>query len=110
MNTVFCRLKPIPLALLLSEAQVHKLLSSAALWLHSLLMNDIVMYMYFLLKKRKKKNMCQDGRTNSYYRNDPKFSDRQVRANGADQHLDCLPFRLHLLNALLYGKAALFKF
>ena len=28
--------------------------------------------------------MCQDGRTNSYYRNDPKFSDRQVRANDAD--------------------------
>ena len=28
--------------------------------------------------------MCQDRRTNRYYRNDPKFSDEQVRANGAD--------------------------
>ena len=28
--------------------------------------------------------MCQDGRTNRDYRNDPKFSDRQVSANGAD--------------------------
>ena len=28
----------------------------------------------------------------------------------ADQRLDCLPFRLHLLNALLYGKAAMSKF
>ena len=45
----------------------------------------------------------QNGRTNSYYRNDPKFLDRQVWANSADpdqtadQHLDCLPFRLHLV-------------
>ena len=30
------------------------------------------------------KYVCQDGKTNSYYRNDPKFSGRQVRANGAD--------------------------
>ena len=28
----------------------------------------------------------------------------------ADQCLDGLPFRLHLLNALLYGKAAVSKF
>ena len=54
--------------------------------------------------------------TNSYYRNDPKFSDRQVWANSADpdqtadQRLDGLPFRLYLLNALLYGKAAMSKF
>ena len=44
------------------------------------------------------------------------FSDRQVWANSADpdqtadQRLDGLPFRLHLLNALLYGKAAMSKF
>ena len=56
-QTVFCWLKPAPLALWLSEAQVHR-----------------------------------------SYRNDPKFSDRQVWANSvdpdqtADQHLDCLPF------------------
>ena len=75
-------------------------------------MNDIVMYMYYLLEK--KNEICvrrQNGRTN-----DPKFLDRQVWANSADpdqtadQHLDCLPFRLHLLNALLYGKAAMSKF
>ena len=68
------------------------------------------MYMYYLLEK--KIEICvrrQNGRTNSYYRNDPKFSDRQVWANSADpdqtadQRLDGLPFRLHLLNALLYG-------
>ena len=67
-------------------------------------MNGIVMYMYYLLEK--KNEICvrrQNGRTNSYYRNDPKFSDRQVWANSADpdqtadQHLDCLPFRLHLV-------------
>ena len=118
-QTVFCWLKPAPLALWLSEAQVHRshVLSLAALWHHSLLMNGIVMYMYYLLEK--KNEICvrrQNGRTNSYYRNDPKFSDRQVWANSADpdqtadQRLDCLPFRLHLLNALLYGKAAMSKF
>ena len=55
-HTVFCWLKPAPLALWLSEAQVHKLhvLSLAALWHHSLLMNDIVMYMYYLLEKKLK--------------------------------------------------------
>ena len=95
-HTVFCWLKPAPLALWLSEAQVHKLhvLSLAALWHHSLLMNDIVMYMYYLLGK-KLKYVSGDRRTNSYYRNDPKFSDRQVWANSADpdqtadQRLDC---------------------
>ena len=53
-HTVFCWLKPAPLALWLSEAQVHKLhvLSLAALWHHSLFMNDIVMYMYYLLEKK----------------------------------------------------------
>ena len=118
-QTVFCWLKPALLALWLSDAQVHRshVLSLAALWHHSLLMNGIVMYMYYLLEKRIE--ICvrrQNGRTNSYYRNDPKFSDRQVWANiadsdqTADPRLDCLPFRLHLLNALLYGKAAMSKF
>ena len=74
------------MALWLSEAQVHKLhvLSLAALWHHSLLMNDIVMYMYYLLEKIKICVRRQNGRTNSYYCNDPKFSDRQVWANRAD--------------------------
>ena len=46
------------------------------------------------------------------YRNDPKFSDRQVWANSADpdQGLHCLPFRLHRLDSLLYGWATKFKF
>ena len=45
------------------------------------------------------------------YRNFPKFSDRQVWANSADleeqsdQGLHCLPFRLHRLDSLLYGRA-----
>ena len=44
------------------------------------------------------------------------FSDRQVWATSADpdqtadQRLDGLPFRLHLLNTLLYGKAEMSKF
>ena len=48
-QTVFCWLKLAPLALWLSEAQVHRshVLSLAALWHHSLLMNGIVMYMYY---------------------------------------------------------------
>ena len=54
------------------------------------------------------------------YHNDPKFSDL---SNGVDldqtglllmeqfdQGLHCLPFRLHLLNALICGKTMLFKF
>ena len=55
-HTVFCWLKPALLALWLSEAQVHKLhvLSLAALWHHNLLMNDIVMYIYYLLEKKMK--------------------------------------------------------
>ena len=55
-HTVSCWLKPALLALWLSEAQVHKLhvLSLAALWHHSLLMNDIVMYIYYLLEKKMK--------------------------------------------------------
>ena len=57
------------------------------------------------------------------YRNDPKFSDRQVWANSivpdqtaseqSDQDLHYLLFCLHLLDALLYsvyGKTTLFKF
>ena len=45
------------------------------------------------------------------YHNVPKFSDRQVWANSvdpeeqSDQGLHSLPFRLHLLDALFYGKA-----
>ena len=55
-QTVFCWLKPAALALWLSEAQVHRshVLSLAALWHHSLLMNGIVMYMYYLLEKKLK--------------------------------------------------------
>ena len=102
-QTVFCWLKPAALALWLSEAQFHRshVLSLAALWHHSLLMNGIVMYMYYLLEKKIEIWVRrQNGRTNSYYRNDPKFSDRQVWANSADpdqtadQRLDGLPFRL----------------
>ena len=57
------------------------------------------------------------------YRNDPKFSDRYAWANSADpdqtaprgaeeqsdQGLHCLPFRLHRLDSLLYGRATQFK-
>ena len=40
------------------------------------------------------------------------FLDRQVWANSVDpdQGLQCLPLRLHLLDAFLYGKATLLKF
>ena len=56
----------------------------------------------------------------STYRNDPKFSDRYAWANSADpdqtaprglleeqsdQGLHCLPFHLHRLDSLLYGRA-----
>ena len=49
------------------------------------------------------------------YDNDPKFSDRQAWANSVDPDqtapgLHCLPFRLHLFDALLYGKDVLFDF
>ena len=55
------------------------------------------------------------------YCNGPKFSDGQVWANSADpdqtapreqsdQGLHCSQFRLHLLDALLYGEAILLKF
>ena len=43
--------------------------------------------------------------------NDPKFSNRHAWANSADpdqtapQGLHCLPFRLHRLDSLLYGRA-----
>ena len=58
--------------------------------------------------------------TNMYsvhYCNDPKFSDSYAWANSvqtqirllleeqSDQGLHCLPFRLHRLNSLLYGRA-----
>ena len=44
------------------------------------------------------------------YRNDPKFLDTYAWANSADpeqsdQGLHCLPFRLHCLASLLYGRA-----
>ena len=52
------------------------------------------------------------------YRNDPKFSDRYAWANSvdpdqtapsleeqSDQGLHCLPFCLHSLDSLLYGRA-----
>ena len=47
------------------------------------------------------------------YRNDPKFSDRYAWTNSArlvleeqsDLGLHCLPFRLHRLDSLLYGRA-----
>ena len=48
------------------------------------------------------------------YHNDPKFSDRYAWANSADpnqieeqsdQGLHGLPFRLHHLDSLLYGRA-----
>ena len=54
--------------------------------------------------------MCMHGFEK--YRNFPKFSDRQVWANSVDpdqeqseQGLHCLPFRLHRLDSLLYGRA-----
>ena len=61
-QTVFCWLKPAPLALWRSKAQVHRshVLSLAALWHHSLLMNGIVMYMYYLLEKKEKKYVSGD--------------------------------------------------
>ena len=46
-----------------------------------------------------------------YYRNDPKFSNKQVWANSADleeqsdQGLHRLPFHLHRLDSLLYDRA-----
>ena len=41
------------------------------------------------------------------FRNGPKFSDRYAWANSADpdQGLCCLPFSLHRLDSLLYGRA-----
>ena len=46
------------------------------------------------------------------YRNDPKFSDRQVSANSVgpeltapDQGIHCLPVPLHPLDTLLCGRA-----
>ena len=41
------------------------------------------------------------------YRNDPKFSDRYAWANSADpdQTAPSLPFRLHHLDTLPYGRA-----
>ena len=50
------------------------------------------------------------------YRNVPKLLDRHVWANSvdpeeqSDQGLYCLPFCLHGLDALLYGKSILVKF
>ena len=66
------------------------------------------------------------GRESITYCDVPKFSDRQVWANSldpdqtaprgngieeqSDQGLHCLPFCLHLLEALFYTKATLFDF
>ena len=45
------------------------------------------------------------------YHNDPKFrTDRSGQTEQSDQGLHCLQFGLHLLGALLFGKAILFKF
>ena len=52
------------------------------------------------------------------YHNVPPFSDRQTWANSADpdleeqsdQCLHCLPFCLHVLDALLYRKPMILKF
>ena len=116
-QTVFCWLKPAALALWLSEAQVHRshVLSLAELWHHSLLMNGIVMYMYYLLEK-KLKYVSGDRMEGQTVTTVMILSFRIVWANSgdpdqtADQRLDGLPFSLHLLNALLYGKAAMSKF
>ena len=60
--------------------------------------------------------MHDTGFLNTGYHNVLKFSDRQVWANSvdleeqSDQGLHYLPFRLHLLDTLLYGKATLFEF
>ena len=61
--------------------------------------------------------------TQIHNHNGPKVFDRQVWAQirlllkersdlqeQSDQGLHCLPFRLHLVGALLYGKANLFTF
>ena len=58
-----------------------------------------------------------------HYRNDPKFSDRQVWANSADRDqtaplgaeqsdpgIHCLLFNLHLLETFLYCKTNLLEF
>ena len=54
---------------------------------------------------------------NHDYGNDPKFLGRQIWTNSADpdqtapdQGLHCLQFWLHLLGAILFGKAILLKF
>ena len=39
------------------------------------------------------------------YLNDPKFSDRLLLEEESDQGLPCLPFHLHRLDSLLYGRA-----
>ena len=50
------------------------------------------------------------------FHNDPTFLVGQVQANSVDPEeqsdldLHFLPFHLHLLEALLYGRAILFKF
>ena len=42
-----------------------------------------------------------------YYRNDPKFLNRYAWENSADpDQTHCLPFRLHRLDSLLYGRAS----
>ena len=44
------------------------------------------------------------------YRNDPEFSGKNVWANNVDRVYTVLPFHLHLLHTLLYGKIIMFNF
>ena len=69
-------------------------------WILIYSLNHASVWMHFVLT----------GLQQRLYRNDPKFSDRQVWANSADpdqsvQGLHCLPFRRHRLDSFLYGRA-----
>ena len=59
--------------------------------------------------------------TSIFFRNVPKFSDRQVWVNSVDPDqtapggavwsgLHCLPFRLHFLDPLISSETTLFQF
>ena len=52
------------------------------------------LYLYLELTVPQMSDCCPLGRLVTYF----------------DQDLHCLPFRLHLLDSLLYGRDALFKF
>ena len=47
-----------------------------------------------------------------FYRNDPKFLDKEVWANSADpdQGLHCLLFLMHLFDDIFYGLGFMFEF